>query len=53
MSVLGKWLLESERNIKKPEKNFSSGIEKEYLILVWKHGKFLERRHIKHFTDKT
>ncbi|KOC65136.1 Glycoprotein 3-alpha-L-fucosyltransferase A [Habropoda laboriosa] len=49
MSLLGRWLLSSEGSSTPPIINKKRG---SYLILVWKHGKFLERRHIKRFTNK-
>ncbi|CAK9796886.1 Glycoprotein 3-alpha-L-fucosyltransferase A [Anthophora quadrimaculata] len=49
MSLLGRWLLSSEGSPPPPVINKKRG---SYLILVWKHGKFLERRHIKRFTNK-
>ncbi|XP_046836166.1 alpha-(1,3)-fucosyltransferase 7-like [Vespa crabro] len=47
LSILGKWLLSSEKSlpliIKKKRKP--------YIILIWRHGPFLERRHIRRFTN--
>ncbi|XP_017887895.1 alpha-(1,3)-fucosyltransferase 5-like [Ceratina calcarata] len=48
-SLLGRWLLSSEGSLPPPIVNNK---KKPFLILIWKHGKFLERRHIKRFTDK-
>ncbi|XP_072765084.1 alpha-(1,3)-fucosyltransferase 7 isoform X2 [Anoplolepis gracilipes] len=45
MSLLGKWLLAPEET--PPPR---SNTDRSYLILIWKHGPFLERRHIRHFT---
>lgn len=47
MSPLGKWLLAPE-GTSPPRSNAAN---KTYLILIWRHGKFLERRHIRHFTS--
>lgn len=47
-SVLGRWLLSSEGSLVPPIINKKKG---PYLILIWKYGKFLERRHIKRFTN--
>ncbi|XP_034193425.1 4-galactosyl-N-acetylglucosaminide 3-alpha-L-fucosyltransferase 9 [Osmia lignaria lignaria] len=47
-SVLGKWLLSPEGSLPPPIINTK---KEPYLILIWKHGKFLERRHIKRFTN--
>ncbi|KOX77553.1 Alpha-(1,3)-fucosyltransferase [Melipona quadrifasciata] len=47
-SVLGKWLLSSEGSLVPPIINKKKG---PYLILIWKYGKFLERRHIRRFTN--
>ncbi|CAD1468822.1 unnamed protein product [Heterotrigona itama] len=47
-SVLGRWLLSSEGSLLPPIINKKKG---PYLILIWKHGKFLERRHIRRFTN--
>ncbi|OAD61948.1 Alpha-(1,3)-fucosyltransferase [Eufriesea mexicana] len=49
MSLLGRWLLSSEGSLPPPIINKK---KEPYLILIWKHGKFLERRHIKRFTNK-
>ncbi|XP_076243126.1 alpha-(1,3)-fucosyltransferase 7 [Calliopsis andreniformis] len=48
MTLLGRWLLSTEENAPPPIINAK---KKPYLILIWKHGKFLERRHIRHFTN--
>ncbi|XP_053974792.1 alpha-(1,3)-fucosyltransferase fut-5-like [Hylaeus volcanicus] len=48
MTLLGKWLVSSEGHSPPPKINTKKG---PYLILIWKHGKFLERRHIKRFTN--
>ncbi|GAB1866732.1 Fucosyltransferase [Camponotus japonicus] len=45
MSLLGKWLLAPEGT---PPPG--SNTDRSYLILIWKHGPFLERRHIRRFT---
>ncbi|KYN00344.1 PREDICTED: alpha-(1,3)-fucosyltransferase 7-like [Cyphomyrmex costatus] len=47
MSLLGKWLLAPEGS--PPPR--SNATNKPHLILIWKHGQFLERRHIRHFTS--
>lgn len=47
MSSLGKWLLAPEGNLPLQ----SNITNKTYLILIWKHGQFLERRHIRRFTS--
>ncbi|XP_011634119.1 alpha-(1,3)-fucosyltransferase 7-like [Pogonomyrmex barbatus] len=47
ISVLGKWLLAPEGS-SPLQSNISN---KTYLILIWKYGQFLERRHIKRFTS--
>ncbi|EGI62437.1 PREDICTED: alpha-(1,3)-fucosyltransferase 7-like [Acromyrmex echinatior] len=47
ISLLGKWLLAPEGS-SPPQSNATN---KTYLILIWKHGQFLERRHIRHFTS--
>ncbi|XP_015521586.1 3-galactosyl-N-acetylglucosaminide 4-alpha-L-fucosyltransferase FUT3 isoform X1 [Neodiprion lecontei] len=49
LSALGKRLL-SVGDISEV-KNVPKDPAKEYLIVVWKHGPFLERRHLKHFTN--
>ncbi|KAL0112208.1 hypothetical protein PUN28_011937 [Cardiocondyla obscurior] len=46
MSPLGKWLLAPE-GTPPPQSNTN----KFYLILIWKYGQFLERRHIRRFTS--
>ncbi|XP_070160204.1 4-galactosyl-N-acetylglucosaminide 3-alpha-L-fucosyltransferase FUT6 [Polyergus mexicanus] len=46
MSLLGKWLLAPEET-PPPRSNIT---DRNYLILIWKHGPFLERRHIRRFT---
>nr|XP_012233408.1 PREDICTED: alpha-(1,3)-fucosyltransferase 6-like [Linepithema humile]XP_012233409.1 PREDICTED: alpha-(1,3)-fucosyltransferase 6-like [Linepithema humile]XP_012233410.1 PREDICTED: alpha-(1,3)-fucosyltransferase 6-like [Linepithema humile]XP_012233411.1 PREDICTED: alpha-(1,3)-fucosyltransferase 6-like [Linepithema humile]XP_012233412.1 PREDICTED: alpha-(1,3)-fucosyltransferase 6-like [Linepithema humile]XP_012233413.1 PREDICTED: alpha-(1,3)-fucosyltransferase 6-like [Linepithema humile]XP_01 len=46
ISALGKWLLAPEGS-PPPDSNATNG---SYLILIWKHGSFLERRHIRRFT---
>ncbi|KAK2588925.1 hypothetical protein KPH14_001781 [Odynerus spinipes] len=47
MSVLGRWLLSVEKTLP-----LAIGERKKpYVILVWEHGPFLERRHIKRFTN--
>lgn len=46
MSLLGKWLLAPE-GTPPPRSNITN---RSYLILIWKHGPFLERRHIRRFT---
>ena len=48
MTLLGKWLLSSEESLPPPTINTK---KEPYLILIWKHGEFLERRHIKRFTN--
>ncbi|XP_076388773.1 glycoprotein 3-alpha-L-fucosyltransferase A isoform X1 [Megachile rotundata] len=48
MSLLGKWLLSPEGSLPPPIINTK---KEPYLILIWKHGKFLERRHIKRFSN--
>ncbi|XP_046740656.1 4-galactosyl-N-acetylglucosaminide 3-alpha-L-fucosyltransferase FUT6-like [Diprion similis] len=49
MSALGKRLL-SVGDITEVN-NVPRDPAKGYLIVVWKHGPFLERRHLKHFTN--
>ncbi|KZC13922.1 PREDICTED: alpha-(1,3)-fucosyltransferase 7-like [Dufourea novaeangliae] len=49
MTLLGRWLLSSEGSV--PPTTINTKREP-YLILIWMHGKFLERRHIKRFTKK-
>ncbi|XP_076289265.1 4-galactosyl-N-acetylglucosaminide 3-alpha-L-fucosyltransferase 9 [Lasioglossum baleicum] len=49
MTSLGRWLLSSEGSLPPPRSNAKKG---PFLILIWMHGKFLERRHIKRFTNK-
>ncbi|XP_076170595.1 alpha-(1,3)-fucosyltransferase fut-5 [Ptiloglossa arizonensis] len=48
MTSLGRWLFSSEGHFPSPRINAK---KLPYLILIWKHGKFLERRHIKRFTN--
>ncbi|XP_076763977.1 alpha-(1,3)-fucosyltransferase 7 [Xylocopa sonorina] len=48
-SLLGRWLLSSEGSLPPPVINKK---KRPFLILIWKYGKFLERRHIKRFTNK-
>lgn len=47
MSTLGKWLVSAEKTLPfaKNQK------KKHFIILIWKYGPFLERRHIKRFTN--
>ncbi|KAL6435225.1 hypothetical protein ACFW04_005357 [Cataglyphis niger] len=45
MTLFGKWLLAPEDT--PPPRSIT---DRSYLILIWKHGPFLERRHIRHFT---
>ncbi|XP_077263955.1 alpha-(1,3)-fucosyltransferase 7 [Temnothorax americanus] len=47
MSPLGKWLL-APKGSPPPRLNAAN---KTYLILIWKHGQFLERRHLRRFTS--
>lgn len=47
MSLLGKWLLAPE-GTPPPRSNIANN--RSYLIMIWKHGPFLERRHIRRFT---
>ncbi|XP_020293032.1 alpha-(1,3)-fucosyltransferase 7-like [Pseudomyrmex gracilis] len=47
MSPLGRWLLTPEGSA--PPR--SNAANRSYLILIWKHGRFLERRHIRRFTS--
>ncbi|EZA62444.1 hypothetical protein DMN91_004015 [Ooceraea biroi] len=47
MSLLGKWLL-APKGSSPP---WSSANNRNYLILIWKYGPFLERRHIRRFTS--
>ncbi|XP_043263642.1 4-galactosyl-N-acetylglucosaminide 3-alpha-L-fucosyltransferase FUT6-like [Colletes gigas] len=48
MTLLGRWLLSFEGHSPPPIVNTK---KEPYLILIWMHGKFLERRHIKRFTN--
>ncbi|XP_051172089.1 4-galactosyl-N-acetylglucosaminide 3-alpha-L-fucosyltransferase 9-like [Leptopilina boulardi] len=48
MSELGKWLISPEGS-PPPNKNTKTKL---HLILIWKHGPFLENRHIKRFSSK-
>ncbi|KAG7202379.1 hypothetical protein KM043_018698 [Ampulex compressa] len=50
MSLLGRWLLATERRAASPP--IAKDRKEPFLILIWKHGPFLERRHIRRFTNK-
>ncbi|KAL7295567.1 hypothetical protein TKK_0011207 [Trichogramma kaykai] len=52
-SPLGMWLLSEADGTRPlpPARNPNNG-DKPFLIVVWKQGEFLERRHIRRFSDK-
>ena len=49
MSQLGRWLISPEGS---PPPVAVNPKNTTYLILIWKNGPFLERRHIKRFSTK-
>lgn len=47
MSILGNWLLSFEKSLPL----IIQKKKKPYIILIWRHGPLLERRHIRRFTN--
>lgn len=47
LPILGSWILSDEGT---PAPKKISNKTKPFLILIWKNGKFLERRHLRRFS---